>query len=74
MANHVDMSDFPGDVYASAKKFEAWAANNFPRGKSQWLGLATTLDIPQAHLEMILARVWGQDVTVIRKIFQRARQ
>jgi len=72
---HVDMSDFPDDVYASALKFEQHAARHGPpRSKEAWFDLASTLGIPQEHLELILARVWSQPVETIRGIYRQGRQ
>jgi len=71
---HIDMSDFPDDVYASAQKFEQHAAHHGPPdNKEAWLDLASMLGIPQEHLELILARVWSQPVETIRKIYRHGR-
>jgi hypothetical protein len=70
-----DMSDFPDDVYASALKFERHAAyHGSPDSKEAWLDLASTLGIPQEHLELILARIWSRPVETIREIYRRGRQ
>jgi hypothetical protein len=72
--HHIDMADFPDDVYASALKFERHAAHHGPPGsKEALLDLASTLGVPQEHLELILARVWSKPVETIREIYRRGR-
>jgi hypothetical protein len=69
-----DMSDFPTDVYASALKFETYAnRHQLPRGRAAWLRLAAKVGIPQDHLELILARLWSQDVEIIRDLYHQAK-
>ena len=71
---YIDMSDFPSDVYASAQKFESYAAQHpMPRGSDAWLDLASQIGIPQNHLEMILARIWAKDVRTIRRLYKKRR-
>jgi hypothetical protein len=72
--HHINMSDFPDDVYASALKFERHAAHYGPSGsKEAWLDLASTLGVPQEHLELILARIWSKPVETIREIYRQGR-
>jgi hypothetical protein len=72
---HIDMTDFPDEVYASALKFEQHAARHGPpNSKAAWLDFAFTLDIPQEHLELILARIWSQPVETIRAIYRRGQR
>ena len=72
MSVYIDMADFPDDVYASALKFERYAKRHFPRGREAWLGLALKIGIPQEHLEIILARIFSQDVEIIRALYRAA--
>jgi hypothetical protein len=71
---YIDMSDLPDDVFVSALKFEQHAARHGPpRSREAWLDLASTLSIPQEHLELILARIWSRPVKTIRRIYREGR-
>jgi hypothetical protein len=70
----VDMSDFPDDVMASAKRFEDYQKrSDQPHNTADWMSLAHDIGIPQDHLEIILAGVWGRTVEEIRDIYKNAR-
>jgi hypothetical protein len=66
---HVDMADFPDDVWASLLKASEYAQRHSPcLSREDFLGLARKIGIPQEHLELILARVLSLDVELIRAV------
>jgi hypothetical protein len=59
---------------ASALKFERHATRHGPPdSKEAWFDLASTLGIPQEHLELILARIWSKPVEMIRRLYRGGR-